>query len=97
MYMTNETYYRVGNLDSRLANADQCLTEDVANFCFNLSHLYSQLSKPMFDVVRVFIELNSISITPINRVIKLLMGGQLWLLATNVTGRGSGVMPMVLG
>lgn len=51
-YMEHETYYRVCNLDSRLANADQCLTEDVSKFCSNLASLYSQLSKPMFDVVR---------------------------------------------
>jgi ATP-binding cassette subfamily D (ALD) protein 2 len=51
-YMESETYYRVGNLDSRLTNADQCLTEDVSKFSSHLASLYSQLSKPMFDVVR---------------------------------------------
>lgn len=57
MYMNNETYYRVGNLDGRLANADQCLTEDVANFCSNLAHLHSQLSKPILDILLMSIEL----------------------------------------
>jgi ABC-type uncharacterized transport system fused permease/ATPase subunit len=52
-YMKNETYYRVGNLDSRIANADQCITEDVAKFCNFLSHLYSQLSKPILDVALI--------------------------------------------
>jgi len=34
-----------------MANADQLLTEDAAKFCSNLAHLYSQLSKPCFDVL----------------------------------------------
>lgn len=53
MYMKNETYYRVGNLDSRLANADQCLTEDISKFCNFLAHLYSQISKPILDILLI--------------------------------------------
>lgn len=45
--MNSETYYRVTNLDSRLQNPDQCLTEDIANFCKTLAHVHSQLSKPI--------------------------------------------------
>lgn len=44
LYMNHEAYYRVINLDSRLSNADQCLTEDILKFCSNLSHPHSQLS-----------------------------------------------------
>lgn len=53
MYMKNETYYRIGNLDSRITNADQCLTEDVSKFCNFLAHLYSQISKPVLDILLI--------------------------------------------
>jgi ATP-binding cassette subfamily D (ALD) protein 2 len=57
LYMKNETYYRVGNLDSRITNADQCLTQDINKFCSMLAHLHSQLSKPILDVVLMSMEL----------------------------------------
>jgi len=40
-------------LDGRIANADQCLTDDVAKFCNFLAHLYSQISKPILDIVLI--------------------------------------------
>lgn len=57
IYMTDETYYRVGNLDSRITNADQCLTEDISKFCYQLAHLHSQLSKPLLDVTLITTQL----------------------------------------
>jgi hypothetical protein len=41
-YMTGNTFYSVANLDGRLGNADQCLTEDIAKFSQHLSHLYAR-------------------------------------------------------
>ena len=47
-YMTGNTFYSVANLDGRLGNADQCLTEDIAKFSQHLSHLYA---RPRLDAL----------------------------------------------
>lgn len=39
------TFYKMGNLDNRIANADQLLTQDVEKFCNSVVDLYSNLSK----------------------------------------------------
>ena len=50
-YMTDDTYYTVGNLDNRLSNPDQCLTEDIEKFCTQLAYLHSHLTKPIIDII----------------------------------------------
>jgi len=50
-YLNDLTFYKVSNLDNRLSNADQLLTQDIDKFSDNLSHLYSDLAKPAVDIV----------------------------------------------
>ncbi|XP_033965112.1 ATP-binding cassette sub-family D member 3-like isoform X1 [Pseudochaenichthys georgianus] len=49
-YLQGFTYYKMGNLDNRIANPDQLLTQDVEKFCNSVVDLYSNLSKPLLDI-----------------------------------------------
>lgn len=50
-YMQGITFYRLSNLDGRIDNVDQLLTNDVQKFCESVVELYSNLSKPILDVL----------------------------------------------
>lgn len=45
------TFYKIANLDTRIRNVDQLLTTDVERFCTSLADLYSNISKPMLDII----------------------------------------------
>uniref|UniRef100_A0A4W5LXB6 ATP-binding cassette, sub-family D (ALD), member 3a n=1 Tax=Hucho hucho TaxID=62062 RepID=A0A4W5LXB6_9TELE len=58
-YLKGYTYYKMGNLDNRIANADQLLTQDVEKFCNGVVDLYSNLSKPLLDIGLYIFKLTS--------------------------------------
>uniref|UniRef100_A0A673WMY1 ATP-binding cassette, sub-family D (ALD), member 3a n=1 Tax=Salmo trutta TaxID=8032 RepID=A0A673WMY1_SALTR len=58
-YLKGYTYYKMGNLDNRIANADQLLTQDVEKFCNSVVDLYSNLSKPLLDIGLYIFKLTS--------------------------------------
>ena len=47
----NRNYYKVLNLDNRLEAVSQYITSDIAHFCDVISELYSNISKPVLDIV----------------------------------------------
>ncbi|KAI7862588.1 ABC transporter transmembrane region 2-domain-containing protein [Spinellus fusiger] len=49
-YLDGITFYKISNLDNRLQNADQLLAQDIDKFSENLSHLYSDIAKPIVDI-----------------------------------------------
>ncbi|XP_043275306.1 ATP-binding cassette sub-family D member 3 [Venturia canescens] len=49
-YLKGFTYYKMSNLDTRIANPDQLLTTDVDKFCDSCIDLYSNIAKPILDI-----------------------------------------------
>ncbi|KAF1977800.1 hypothetical protein BU23DRAFT_550475 [Bimuria novae-zelandiae CBS 107.79] len=50
-YLSQMTFYTLSALDDRIKNADQLITVDVAKFANSLAELYSNLAKPVLDMV----------------------------------------------
>ncbi|SNX85798.1 probable peroxisomal half ABC transporter [Melanopsichium pennsylvanicum] len=52
LYLNDKSnFYRIINLDGRLDAADQYITTDIARFCETLAALYSNVSKPVLDLI----------------------------------------------
>ncbi|CAL1538009.1 unnamed protein product [Lymnaea stagnalis] len=56
-YLKGFTFYKMSNLDNRISNADQLLTQDTEKFCDCVAELYSNLSKPILDVILYSVKL----------------------------------------
>ncbi|XP_046731888.1 ATP-binding cassette sub-family D member 3-like isoform X2 [Silurus meridionalis] len=59
-YLRGFTYYKMVNVDSRVVNPDQLLTQDVERFTNSLVDLYSNISKPLLDIVIYLLKLSSV-------------------------------------
>ena len=82
--MSNQTFYRVSNLDGRLDNPDHCLTDDISAFSTACAHLYSHVSKPLLDVITISTSLVQLAAAQeANTTAGPLLGGLVIL----VTGR----------
>lgn len=50
-YLTNMHYYKICNLDNRISNPDQRLTNDAEKWANSLSSLYLNTTKPILDII----------------------------------------------
>jgi ATP-binding cassette subfamily D (ALD) long-chain fatty acid import protein len=50
-YLEDIVFYKLLNLDSRIAGPDQLICTDISRFCDTLSSLYSNLAKPVLDTI----------------------------------------------
>lgn len=50
-YIKGKFFYQVTNVDARIPNPDQRLTEDVDKWSHAVTNLYSNFSKPLLDII----------------------------------------------
>lgn len=50
-YLHKMFYYKICNLDSRISNPDQRLTQDAEKWAASLSGLYLNVAKPVLDII----------------------------------------------
>jgi ATP-binding cassette subfamily D (ALD) protein 3 len=50
-YIKDMIFYQVSNIDSRINNPDQRLTQDIEKWSASLAQLYSNFSKPLLDII----------------------------------------------
>lgn len=46
-----QLFYKLANLDDRIKNADQYLAEDIQQLSRKLAEIYSNIAKPVLDVM----------------------------------------------
>jgi len=60
LYLAPMMYYKVSNIDSRIINPDQAMTETLTLWGRSLSELYSNLTKPILDIVLFSLKLSEL-------------------------------------
>ncbi|KAG9283947.1 hypothetical protein G9A89_005454 [Geosiphon pyriformis] len=50
-YLKDIAFYKISHVDNRIQNPDQLLTQDIDKFAENLSHLFSDIGKPLVDII----------------------------------------------
>jgi ABC-type uncharacterized transport system fused permease/ATPase subunit len=50
-YLQKMCFYQITNLDSRIKNPDQIFSKDVELWSHSVANLYSNISKPLLDIV----------------------------------------------
>lgn len=60
-YLSQLTFYGISALDDRIKNPDQLIAVDVAKFSSSLAELYSNLAKPILDMVSRFVVSHSLT------------------------------------
>lgn len=50
-YIKGKYFYQVTNVDARIPNPDQRLTDDIEKWSMAVSNLYSNFSKPLLDII----------------------------------------------
>ncbi|XP_046400594.1 ATP-binding cassette sub-family D member 3 [Ischnura elegans] len=88
-YLCGFTYYKMSNLDTRIANADQLLTTDVEKFCDSVTDLYSNVLKPLLDILIYVYRLtaNIGAQTPFLMILYLMASGVFLTHLRRPTGR----------
>jgi len=59
-YLRPMVYYKVVNIDSRINNPDQALTETLEKWGKSLSELYSNVTKPLLDIILFSLKLSEL-------------------------------------
>lgn len=59
-YLAGMAFYKMSNLDNRITTPDQRLTQDIDRWARCLSNLYSNISKPILDLVLFSMKLSEL-------------------------------------
>ena len=58
-YLHGLTYYRINTFDSDMQNVDQLLTVDIEKFCNTVVDVYTNISKPILDIIILIYKLSA--------------------------------------